>query len=513
MNILNKFKETIISVLPVMAIVVVLGLTVAPLGGLLLVKFIIGGILLIIGLTAFLMGVDIGIQPIGERTGAALVSKRNLFLLLGVSFVIGFLVTVAEPDIQVFGDQIHSVFLGVQKAKMVYMIAFGVGLFIVLGLVKTMLQLNMKIVLLICYALVFFLAFFTPDEFRGVAFDSGGATTGPMTVPFILALGVGVSAVRSGSKKSTDNSDDFGLTGITSIGPVAAVLIYGIILAHSGIDMVQIATSDAVSESAVYDAGARSLLIFFELIPHVAKEAFLSILPLALMLVVFQFTLLHLPPRQLARMAVGLVWSYLGLLIFLVGVNGGFMSAGRELGFILGQKAAEGNAFWKFLIIFTGFVLGAVVVCAEPAVWVLTEQVENLSGGTIRRKFLLVFLSAGSAVAIALTMWRSFSGFSLMKILVPGYALSLLLMIFSPRLFTAIAFDSGGVASGPITSTFVLSFTLGASEACGGQGGSFGVIALVAMTPLIAVQILGIIFEMKNRKNRKMREESSAGVR
>ena len=207
------------------------------------------------------------------------------------------------------------------------------------------------------------------------------------------------------------------------------------------------------------------------------------------------------------------MWSYLGLLIFLVGVNGGFMSAGRELGFILGQKAAEGNAFWKFLIIFTGFVLGAVVVCAEPAVWVLTEQVENLSGGTIRRKFLLVFLSAGSAVAIALTMWRSFSGFSLMKILVPGYALSLLLMIFSPRLFTAIAFDSGGVASGPITSTFVLSFTLGASEACGGQGGSFGVIALVAMTPLIAVQILGIIFEMKNRKNRKMREESSAGVR
>lgn len=511
MNFLAKFKETVFSVLPVMAIVVFLSLSVAPVGWRLLLQFLIGGILLIFGLTAFLMGVDIGIQPIGERTGAALVSRRNLFLLLGVSFVIGFLVTVAEPDIQVFGDQIHSVFQAVQKDKMVYMIALGVGIFIVLGLVKTMLQLNMKILLLICYLIVFLLAFFTPDEFRGVAFDSGGATTGPMTVPFILALGVGVSAVRSGSKKSTDNSDDFGLTGITSIGPIVAVLIYGIFLWRFGFAENSDLTTIHLAEDGALDAGSKSFSVFFEIIPHVAKEAGLSILPLALMLVVFQFTLLHLPPRQLARMAVGLVWAYLGLLIFLVGVNGGFMTCGRELGFILGQKAAQGGLFWKIFIIVTGFVIGAVVVCAEPAVWVLTEQVENLSGGTIRRKFLLVFLSAGSAVAIGLTMWRAFSGFSLMKILIPGYGISLLLMIFCPRLFTAIAFDSGGVASGPITSTFVLSFTLGASQACGGQGGSFGVIALVAMTPLIAIQILGIIFNIKNKKNRG--EAENAGIR
>ena len=499
MNFTAKFKETVFSVLPVMAIVLILGVTAAPLGWRLIVQFLIGGLLLIIGLTAFLMGVDIGIQPIGERTGAALVSKRNLFLLLGVSFVIGFLVTVAEPDIQVFGDQVHSVFQAVQKAKMVYMIALGVGIFIVFGLVKTMLQLNLKILLGIAYLAVFVLAFFTPEDFRGIAFDSGGATTGPMTVPFILALGVGVSAVRSGSKKNQDNSDDFGLTGITSIGPVVAVLLYGLVLAHGAggaLPVTDGALPVAVKNPSI--AGA-----FFGLIPHVAKEAGLSILPLALMLIVFQFTLLHLPPRQLARMAVGLVWSYLGLTIFLIGVNGGFMEAGTRLGFILGEKASTNGGFWRFLLIFTGLVLGAVVVCAEPAVWVLTEQVENLSGGTIRRKFMLVFLSAGAAVAIGLTMWRAIAGFSLMKILVPGYAIALLLMFFSPRLFTAIAFDSGGVASGPITSTFVLSFTLGASRACGAQGGSFGVIALVAMTPLIAIQILGILFSKKNKRNKQ----------
>lgn len=497
MNLIAKFKETVTSVLPVMVIVIVLGLTAAPLGWLLLVKFLIGGLLLIVGLTAFLMGVDIGIQPIGERTGAALVSKKNIFLLLGVSFVIGFLVTVAEPDIQVFGDQIHSVFNSVNKSTMVYMIALGVAVFIMLGLLKTVLRMNLKILLLVAYVLIFVLTFFTPETFRGIAFDSGGATTGPMTVPFIMALGLGVSAVRARSK-NIDGSDDFGLTGITSIGSIAAVLIYGIILSRSG---KLSEAAEAVSHAA--ENSSAGFMIFVELIPHVAKEAGLSIAPLAVMLLAFQFSLLHLPPRELARMAFGLVWSYVGLTIFLIGVNGGFMSAGKQLGFLLGTKASQMGGFWSFLLIATGTILGAVVVCAEPAVWVLTEQVESLSGGTIKRKLMLIFLSAGAAAAIGLTMWRALASFSLMRVLVPGYALALLLMIWSPNLFTAIAFDSGGVASGPITSTFVLSFTLGASQASGEGISPFGVIALVAMTPLIAIQILGIFFSRKKKINKQ----------
>ncbi len=493
MNILVKLKETVTSVLPVMLIVFILGLTVAPLGASLMLRFLIGGVLLILGLTVFLLGVDIGIRPLGEQTGAALVSKRNLFILLSVSFVIGFLVTVAEPDIQVFGDQIHSVFSAVDKTGLVYIIAAGVGLLITIGLLRSILNWPLKITLLVFYIGVFILAYFTPESFRGIAFDSGGATTGPMTVPFILAIGIGVSSVRStGADK---DSESFGLTGITSVGPIMAVLAYGMFLSLTG-------ALDSENEIFAESENIVGLGIFLRLIPNVAKEAALSILPLFILFVFFQLFLLHLPPRKVAKVIVGLVYSFVGLTIFLVGVNGGFMDAGKHLGTILGGKAAEFGGFWNILLIFTGVLLGAVVVCAEPAVWVLTEQVENLSGGTIKRKLMLTFLAAGSAVAIGLTMWRALQGFSIMRIIVPGYALALILMIFCPKLFTAIAFDSGGVASGPITSTFVLSFTIGASHAAGGSSDAFGVIALVAMTPLIAIQILGILFAAKRRKNK-----------
>ena len=360
---------------------------------------------------------------------------------------------------------------------------------------------SLKITLLILYICVFILAYFTPESFRGIAFDSGGATTGPMTVPFILAIGIGVSSVRStGADK---DSESFGLTGITSVGPIMAVLAYGMFLSFSG-------ALDSGHEVLAESENIVGLGIFLRLIPGVAKEAALSILPLFILFVFFQIFLLHLPPRKVAKVIVGLVYSFVGLAIFLVGVNGGFMDAGKQLGTVLGAKAAEFGGFWNVLLIATGVLLGAVVVCAEPAVWVLTEQVENLSGGTIKRKLMLTFLAAGSAVAIGLTMWRALQGFSIMRIILPGYAIALLLMIFCPKLFTAIAFDSGGVASGPITSTFVLSFTIGASHAAGGSSDAFGVIALVAMTPLIAIQVLGILFAAKKRKNKistKMEEK------
>lgn len=473
-----------------MAIVLVLGVTVSPLDGIVIFRFLLGGILLILGLTLFLLGVDIGIQPLGERTGAALTSKRNLFLLLSVSFVIGFLVTVAEPDIQVFASQTKSIFSSVNKTHIVYAIAAGVAIFITIGLLRVVLHLPMKILLFLLYGLLFVLSYFAPNSFLGVAFDSGGATTGPMTVPFILALGIGVNSVTS--SKKADDSDKFGLTGITSIGPIATVLLYGIILSRFS----QVSQNTTINEIAEIEKTS----VFLKIFPHYAREAIFSIAPLVLMLAVFQITLLHLPKRQIIRMFIGLVWSYLGLTIFLVGVQGGFMVAGEKLGIILGAKAVNFGGFWMALLIFVGATLGAVIVSAEPAVWVLTEQVENLSGGTIKRRVMLIFLAVGSSVAIGLAVWKAVSGIDFIKILLPGYALALLLMIFCPKMWTAIAFDSGGVASGPITSTFVLSFALGAAKASGKNADAFGVIALVAMTPLIAIQILGIIYSRKRKR-------------
>lgn len=497
MNILQKFKETVSSVLPVMAIVVILGLTVAPLGASLIVRFVVGGVLLILGLTLFLLGVDIGITPIGERTGAALTATRKLPLMLIVSFIIGVMVTIAEPDVQVLADQIRGVNPSVNKWVLIAMIAFGVGLFTMLGLLRTVLSINLKFILTVSYILVFVLAFICSPDLQGVAFDAGGATTGPMTVPFIMALGLGVAAVRSkgASKGKDDNKDSFGLTGMASIGPVAAVCVYGMILRFTSSAHTDV-TSAAESAS---EASEHGLEIFITLLPSVIKEVTMALLPLVILFILLQIFLLKMPPVQVRRMAKGILYSYIGLIVFLVGVNGGFMDAGDSLGFILGQKAYESGGFWIVFLVIVGMIFGAIVVCAEPAVWVLTEQVEQVSGGTIKRSIMLIALSAGVAVSIGLSMLRIFYGFSLWYILVPGYAIALLLMIFCPPLFTGIAFDSGGVASGPMTSTFILSFTLGTANACGSSAASdaFGVIALVAMTPLIAIQVLGIIFKIK----------------
>lgn len=500
MNLLVKLKETVLSVLPIMALVLLLGLTVAPLGGQLIARFVIGGILLMLGLTLFLQGVDIGILPIGQKIGSALTSKKNLLLLLGASFVIGFMVTVAEPDVQVLTGQIQRVVPSVNRWAMVVMIAVGVAVFMALGLLRTMLKWNLSLVLLVAYGLLFLLAFLSPREFQAVAFDSGGATTGPMTVPFIMALGVGVAAVRSGDKNSRHDSseDSFGLTGIASIGPIAAVCIYGLFNSSNAKSQVQL-TDEAVEEISGI-AGK-----FFSLIPHALKEVSLALLPLLVMFAVFQITLLKLPKGQIRRTFIGLIYSFVGLFLFLLGVNGGFMDAGQELGLKLGSLARNGSFGYTVLLLASALVFGAIVVCAEPAVWVLTEQVEDLSSGNISRRAMLTALSAGVAVSVSLSLVRGLVGFNLWWILLPGYAIALALSFFCPPMFTAVAFDSGGVASGPMTSTFILSFTLGASTASGGNPvtDAFGVIALVAMTPLIAIQVLGITYKFKLRKRKK----------
>jgi len=506
MNILHKLKETAISVLPIIGIVLFLGLTVAPLDKILLTRFVIGGLLLIIGLTIFLLGVDLGIQPMGERCGAELTKKKNLSLLLTCAFIIGFVVTAAEPDIQVFGDQVKGVFPFVNKAAITFSIAGGVGLFIMLGLLRTVLNLSIKLTLCFSYLALFILAIFAPNSFIGIAFDSGGATTGPMTVPFIMALGLGVSSVRA--KDSNGNS--FGLTGVASVGPVVAVILYSIIIRNqiNNAELIQTATENILEDDVASKISLMTQIFspFGSCFKSVIHEASLSILPLFALFVIFQIFLLKMTKRQIVRIIIGFIYAFVGLSIFLVGVNGGFSQAGAALGQTLGAKAASGKG-WLILLIITGLILGAIIVCAEPAVWVLSEQVEQVSGGTIKRKVLLIFLSVGTAVAIGLSLWKAVAGFNLKWILIPGYIISMILMIFCPSMFTAIAFDSGGVASGPLTSTFILSFTIGAASAGANGNDSFGVIALVAMMPLIAIQIMGIIFRIKQKGKETARKE------
>lgn len=491
MNILEKTKETTLSVLPVMAIVTVLGLVAVPRGAaepLWLGRFLIAGLLLIAGLSVFLLGVDLGIEPMGGRCGAALTARRSLPLLLGAAFAIGLVVTAAEPDIQVFSDQVRGVFSAVNKTALTAAIAGGVALFLTLGIARTVLRMPVKTALLVAYALAGALALVARREFVGIAFDAGGATTGPMTVPFLMALGLGVSSVRP------DGEGGFGLTGIASVGPVLAVLAYSLLLPAAGAGNT--AADAGAAEGAIVGFFAPLAAAF----PHAAREATASMLPLFGLFAVFQTTLLRMTARQCVRMAIGFTYALAGLTVFLTGVNGGFMQAGRIVGETLGHHALTQGGAWTVLLVATGLILGAIIVCAEPAVWVLSEQVERASGGTIRRRALLAFLSGGTALAIALAVGRALLGFPLGWLLAPGYVLALALMAWCPATFTGIAFDSGGVASGPLTSTFVLSFTLGAASSGAGAADSFGVIALVAMMPLVAIQLMGILYARQKRK-------------
>jgi len=499
LNLLEKFKESAVSVLPVMAVVLALHLTIAPLGST-LAEFLVGGVLLIIGLSIFLLGADIGVIPVGQRAGSALTSRRNLPLLLGAGFVIGFFITVAEPDVHVLAQQVAAVDPSVSHLLLVGMIAVGVGLFVTIALARIVFQISLRLLFLLFYLLLFACAAFTSPAFLGVAFDAGGATTGPMTVPFIMALGVGVAAVRGGKDHGRD--DSFGLIGLASIGPVLSVLILGMM--HSG----------AGAEAA---AGATEIVTaglwghFWGLVPAVAEEVGMALGPLVALFVVFRIFLLRMTRRSTLRMVMGLVYTFTGLVFFFVGAKGGFIPAGRELGGVLALHHME------YALIAVGVLLGALVVCAEPAVWVLNGQVEEVSGGHIRRSVMLVSLCIGVAAAVGMSMVRVVSGLSIWYFLIPGYVLALGLTRFCPRMFTAIAFDSGGVASGPMASTFILAFTLGASASLGGDpiADAFGVIAMIAMTPLITIQILGILYQRREnaavRRREAAREARAAG--
>lgn len=496
MNLLEKLKETSISVVPILLIVFVLNLTVAPVGWPMFVQFVIGGVLIILGLGVFLLGTDIGVLPVGRKVGSALVRRRSLALMLAVGLAVGFLITVAEPDVQVLASQAATVDPAISKLLLVLMIAVGVGFFVAVGFGRVILGVPYRLLLVLFYGAVFLLAYLTAPEYLGIAFDAGGATTGPMTVPFIMALGVGVAAVRTGKNAEQDS---FGLVGLASIGPIIAVLAMGVIAKDGVMPAVSHASAAAAERGGI-------AWHFLRLVPDTIVEIFQALGPLTAMFVVFQVFLIRMPRHQVFRMVIGLLYSFFGLLLFLVGVHGGFMPVGSTIGAMIGGYSGNG------VLVPIGLVLGAVVVLAEPAVWVLNAQVEEVSGGHIKKQILLLSLSVGVALAVGIAMLRVVTGMSIWWFLIPGYALALTLTFFCPPMFTAIAFDSGGVASGPMSSTFILSFTIGASTASGGNPvtDAFGVIAMIAMIPLVTIQLLGLVVRWKEKKAAVLRAEEPA---
>lgn len=475
----EKFYETLKAVFPILAIVLLLCFTIAPIPPSILMAFLIGAVLLIVGMLLFNVGVELSMTLMGERVGTILTKSRNLLVMVLIGFIMGMIITISEPDLQVLAQQISSI----PNMTLILAVAAGVGAFLVIALLRMLFGVPLPYLLVIFYGIVFLLTFFVPADFLSIAFDSGGVTTGPMTVPFIMAFGVGITAIRS-DKRAAD--DSFGLVSLCSVGPILAVLILGMIY-HPG-------QSESVSESIpIIDNTVDLWRMFSHGFPTYIKEMAVSLFPIIFFFGIFQLISRDINKKTLIKIGVGLVYTYVGLVLFLTGVNVGFMPAGNYLG----QTLAGLSYAW--IIIPIGMIIGYFIVLAEPAVFVLTKQVEEITSGAISAKAMGTSLSIGVSLSVGIAMLRVLTGISIMWFVVPGYAVALILTFFVPRIFTAIAFDSGGVASGPMTATFLLPLAMGACEALGGNiiTNAFGVIAMVAMTPLITIQIMGLAFKLK----------------
>ena len=491
----EKFSETLNAVFPILLIVLILCFSIAPIPPSILMTFLTGAVLLIVGMLFFNVGVDLSMTPMGERVGTIMTRSKNLIVMIAISFIMGFVITVSEPDLQVLAQQVPSI----PNMALILAVAAGVGVFLVIAILRMLFAIPLPKLLVVFYLIIFALTPLVPSDFLAIAFDSGGVTTGPMTVPFIMAFGIGISAIRN-DKHAAD--DSFGLVSLCSIGPIMAVLLLGMIYSPD--------SAEAVSESIpVINDTVELWSLFAVELPHYIKEMAVSILPIVFFFGLFQLAARDINKRSLIKICVGLVYTYIGLVLFLTGANVGFMPAGNYLG----QTIAGLSYPW--IIVPIGMIIGYFIVKAEPAVFVLTKQVEEMTSGGISAKAMGNSLSIAVAFSVGLAMIRVLTGISIMWFLIPGYAIALGISFFVPKIYTAIAFDSGGVASGPMTATFLLPFAMGACEALGGNiiTDAFGIVAMVAMTPLITIQVMGLISKVKeNRLHKDVADHAGHGA-
>jgi hypothetical protein len=487
---LEKLKESVQAVLPIGCIILLIHFTLVPIPGGTLALMSCGMVVLIVGLTLFSLGNDIAMMPMGTHIGSALLHSKSLLLLTGGCFVFGFIVTVAEPDLQVMAKQVPSV----PNLALLLGIAGGVGAFLVLAMLRLLFRLKLSHILIAMYAVTFAIAVFSAD-YLAVAFDASAVTTGPITVPFLLALGAGAAAVSSGRDSEQDN---FGICAVCSIGPIIAVLLVGLFFSADSTGY------ETEAPFTVSTAGELVSLFAHELVRSF-RDVSMVVVPIIGIFAIFQITRLRLSKTELVKIGVGLLYLMAGLTVFLTGVNSGFMPAGRYLGTAMG--ALPNNWILPPICLF----VGACVVVAEPAVHVLTRQVEEITNGAIPRRMLLFAMAVGVGLAMSLAMVRMLAGISIWWIMLPGYALALALTFFVPGVFVGIGFDSGGVAAGAMSAAFVLPFTLGVCESLGGNimVDAFGVVGMISMMPPITLQLVGVLYNLKLKKTRALEAERS----
>ncbi len=481
----EKTLESLSAVLPITGIMLLISIFLVPMELGTMVMFIAGAVLLILGMGFFQLGAEMAMTPIGEGIGVQISKTAKTGLVLLIGLVMGVIITISEPDLQVLAEQVPFV----PNMTLILTVAIGVGIFLALAIIRIKFQIDLSILLIILYAVLMVASIFVPQEFLAVAFDSGGVTTGPMTVPFIMALGVGLASMRSDKNSA---SDSFGLVALSSVGPILAVLILGCFYkpteaAYSLGEVASVVTTRDV------------VRVFAVELPHYAAEVAASLFPIVAVFVLFQLLTRRYHKRQVIRIVVGMLYTFIGLVLFLCGVNIGFAPVGA----FLGKELASLSYNW--ILVPIGMLIGYYIVKAEPAIQVLNHQVEQVTDGAISVKAMNRSMSIGVAISIELAMLRILLHIPIYWIIIPGYVLALAMSRFVPKIFVGIAFDSGGVASGPMTSTFLLPLSIGTCQALGGNlmTDAFGVVALVALTPLVAIQIMGLVYKFKMDKLQK----------
>ncbi len=483
----EKTRESLSAVLPITVIVLVVSVLLVPMELGTVTMFFAGALMLILGMGLFQLGAEMAMTPLGEGVGVQLSKTKKIGIVALLAFIVGAIVTISEPDLQVLAEQVPSI----PNKVLIFTVAIGVGVFLAIALLRIVFKFSLSIILIICYSLLIIFSFLIEKEFVAVAFDSGGVTTGPMTVPFIMAMGIGLASTRSDKDAA---SDSFGLVALSSVGPILTVLVLGCfyepeeaIFSTINVEAVK-TTQDVVRE-------------FVKYLPIYAKEVLISLLPIVAVFLIFQLFSRRYTKRDMERISVGMIYTYIGLVLFLCGVNVGF----APLGSLFGRDLA--SLSYRWVLVPLGALIGYYIVKAEPAIQVLNHQVETVTNGSISAKAMNRCMSIGVAVSVGLAMLRILVRIPILYIVIPGYVLALVMSRIVPKMFVGIAFDSGGVASGPMTTTFLLPLSIGVCEAVGGNimTDAFGVVALVALTPLIAIQIMGLVYQIKTRRIEKIK--------
>lgn len=474
---LEKIKESVASVLPVSLIILLIAFTICPLPNAIFISFIFSIFMMIFGMGLFTLGVDMSMMPMGEHVGSTMTKSKKISIVALVSFIIGTLITASEPDLTVLADAVPSI----DAQVFIWTVALGVGLFLVLAVLRIVFAIKLRYMLFISYGLIFLLAALVSPSFLAISFDAGGVTTGPLTVPFIMAMGVGISSITA-----DESGDSFGLMALCSAGPIIAILVLGLVYRVDG--------GDYVKDALIDFGNSREFgMEFLSTLPHLMLEVTKGLFPVVIFFFIYQLIAGRVPKDQLPRLLIGVSYTYIGIVFFLTGANMGFLPVGQYIG----ESIASSSMKW--LLVPIGMLLGYFIVLAEPAVHVLEKQVEEVTAGSISKKMLSFAMSIAVAIAVGIAMIRAITGIPVLWFVGIGYALALALSFVVPDIFTSIAFDSGGVASGAMTSTFLMPLALGATSAVGGEimTDAFGVIAMVALLPPITVQILGLIYQLK----------------